>query len=204
MKKSLIPTLAFLALSLLGAVPARAAFTLTLQQVGANVVVTGSGSLNVSALTLMQNLTTTAFTYPDAGVLINGPTGQIPFSYYGGASFQGPASFGTGSDMETAASVGSGSFAGIDGGDKLLAVPRGYVSGAMLSSTDTYNNQTFASLGIVPGIYRYTWGSGASVDTLTIDAVVPVPVPEPSTWVGLGLGAIFLVLAGPRHRGGAV
>ena len=47
-------------------------------------------------------------------------------------------------------------YVGIEGqgfGIGLLFVPQGYVSGAALSDSMTFNNATFASLGVTPGTY---------------------------------------------------
>jgi hypothetical protein len=57
----------------------------------------------------------------------------------------------------------------------LLFVPRGYVSGNPLSDSATYSGQTFATLGVTPGTYVWTWGSGANQNfTLKIlSAIVP-------------------------------
>ncbi len=88
----------------------------------------------------------------------------------------------------------------------VLYVEQGYPSGEVLPSSSTYDNQTLASLGLTPGVYTYTWGTGAHADSYTIDigdsvGVASAPVPEASTWVmmlagfaGLGAGALL------RHR----
>jgi hypothetical protein len=72
-----------------------------------------------------------------------------------------------------------------------LIVPIGYVSGSALSDTSTYDNATFNSLGVTPGTYVWTWGSGANADSFTLNIGAAV-VPEPSSL--LLLGAAFAVL----------
>jgi PEP-CTERM motif len=67
-------------------------------------------------------------------------------------------------------------------------VPDASTSGDPLSETSTYDDATFASLGITPGTYVYGWGSGADADTLTI----VIGVPEPSTWAMMLLGFVAL------------
>ena len=69
------------------------------------------------------------------------------------------------------------------------ADPAGYVPGAHLSDTDTYAGQTLGSLGLTPGTYKYTWGTGAHADFLTVE-IGPAAVPEPSTLALAGLGAL--------------
>jgi hypothetical protein len=50
----------------------------------------------------------------------------------------------------------------------VVAVPRDYVSGAPLgTSTATFANATFMSLGLTPGAYVWRWGSGPTADTFT-------------------------------------
>ena len=78
-------------------------------------------------------------------------------------------------------------------GNTALFLPQGYVSGATLSATATWDGQTLSTLGLNPGTYVYTWGSGPTADSLTVDVVSPQAVPEPTTlWVALiGGVAIF-------------
>ena len=87
--------------------------------------------------------------------------------------FTGPTNFGSG--LATSASSGSGDLVGInlfdvlDGiGNGLLFLPQGYVSGAALSDSMTFNNATFASLGVMPGTYVWTWGTGLQNQNFTL------------------------------------
>ena len=105
-----------------------------------------------------------------------------------------PASFGSGA--LTGTNNSSGDRFGADTADSFLFVPPGYVSGTALSDSATFEGQTFATLGVTPGIYVYDWGSGDHTDTLTI--VIGGEVPEPSTWAMMLLGFAGLVLAGYR------
>jgi len=53
----------------------------------------------------------------------------------------------------------------------LISVPQGSVSGN-LSDSSTYLGATFASLGVTPGTYVWTWGTGPNQNfTLQIGSV---------------------------------
>lgn len=66
-------------------------------------------------------------------------------------------------------------------------MPHDYVSGNTLSDTSTYDNQTFNTLGVTPGTYEWTWGSGANQSfPLDIETV-------PSSLIGCGLPVLLAV-----------
>lgn len=159
-----------LSTTLLLADHANATFIMTLDQVGPDVVASGSGTVNTAALSLFCNgCNTRPFVSPNAAFLAVGATPANVIDLYALAS--GPTQFGSGSN--TLPSTGSGHLAGIGSG--LVIVPMGYVSGTPLSGQDTYNNTTLAALGVTTGTYTWTWGSGVDADSLTLYAGVPVP-----------------------------
>jgi PEP-CTERM motif len=177
-----LATAALLALGAFAAPSAQAGYVVTLEEVGSNVVATGSGPIDLTGLNFVGSGINVAFIVPDFATIITGPT--IGTGEDGYAPISGPASFGSGG--QTFASSGSGDFVGISNFDATVLVPHGYVSDSPLSDTSTYDNQTFASLGVTPGVYESTWGAGANQNfTLVIGAS---PVPEPSTWAMMLIG----------------
>lgn len=182
--------LTFLAAFAVAAAPAHApaAFVFTLTQASGNVTLTGSGALNTTGLTSVDNGTYSAVISPSSGTLYGGPMNQMSFNVYGGLT-GGPTSFGTGN--QTFANSGSGNLLGVSNG--YLVIPPNYVSSTALSNAAMFTDATFASLDYTLGTYIYTLPSG---DTLTINSVVP----EPSTWAMLGVGAGASSLALHRRR----
>ena len=164
-----------------------AGYTVTLQQVGSNVVATGSGPIDLTGLSLAGSEEDSAAIGPLIAYILTGPAGVISDDIYLGAS--GPTGFGSGSF--TFADSGSGDIVGIQFGED-IAVPHGYISGTPLSDSSTYDNQTLASLGVTPGTYEWTWGTGQNQNFTLI------AVPEPR--VGPLLGAGLLLLVGIRLR----
>jgi hypothetical protein len=171
---------------------ARANFIATIDQVGTNVVATGSGTIDLTGLSIAGGGAAVGAIVPNAGQLSLAAGG---IDLYSGIS--GPTSFGSGG--ATLASSSSGDAAGIVGfGSSDLFVPSGYLSGNPLAGTSTYNNATFASLGLTPGTYTWTWGTGVHADSFTLQ-IGPAGVPDSGTTVSL-LGCALLGVAVLRRK----
>src|SRR5205814_10306576 len=180
--------------SLFSVQPAQA-FTMTLEQVGANVVATGSGAINLTGLTFVQ-------TAGPLGAVIGANLGLIETVQTSGAivdiysGFTVPTSFGSGGVF--LANTGSGDFVGIADSVGNLGVPIGYVSGAALSDSMTFDNATLASLGVTPGTYIWSWGTGLPNQNFTL-IIGGVGVPDGGTTISL-LGCALLGLAALRRK----
>lgn len=174
---------------------ARAGLIITFQEFGNDVTATGSGTANTDALAFLLGLSSSQVNLePGSGNYRGGDVG-VPFNLFSGIS--GPSSFGPGNSNNNIPSASSGDYFGLTAFNNRLFLPQGY-SGGTLSHTATWNNSSFASLGLTPGQYIYTWGIGPTFDTLTIH-VSNAAVPEPSSMVLLSLGAA-LVGGGFRRR----
>jgi hypothetical protein len=148
-------------------------FNVLVSQVGPNVVWSGSGSFNLTSLTLNQNIpgVTGGFNQPFAQFII-GPTSPSSATTYSGSSFTTfPTSFGSGGGL--APSSSSGSLFGVvqtsgPSGPREVVVPPGYVSGTVISGSMTYNTQTIAGMGLSGGTYTWAWGTGGNTSTLVM------------------------------------
>lgn len=155
-----------------------------------NVTVQGSGTLDTTILSSASDWTTGNGLNPSSGYL---EVGSFDTAWLlNGVS--GPSSFGSGlyqSDPDR-----SGDRFGVVAEIAGLVVPVDYVSGSELLGWANYAGETLGSLGITPGTYVWTWGSGANADTFTINASA---VPEPSSYAAL-LGLAGLGFASVRRR----
>ncbi len=126
---------------------------------------------------------------PAIGLIFTGPaTSQLAYQYLD-PSVTGPRGFGSGS-LDIGANSGSGDIVGIFSDGLSLFVPAGYVSGSLLSDTATWDHASLSSLGVTPGTYVWTWGSGATADSFTLKAgVAAVPAPL----IGRGLPLVLAV-----------
>jgi hypothetical protein len=186
------------AVALLGAASAaQAVVTFTVAQVGANVVVSASGSLITSGFGSTALTNFLAGSTPSSGILTVGAPGNAYLSY--GYAFSGATSFG--SFIPTAASSGTGSDFGFNRTSGTLYVPAGYVSGSAVSGTATYDNTTLAAMGFTGGTYNVAYAFPFTGDSIVVN-VPAVPVPEPGTYALMlaGLGVMGF-MAGQRRQG---
>jgi hypothetical protein len=199
---------AALALAAGFAAPAQAGYVVTLAQQGHNVVATGSGPIDLTGLTNVGSIGIFAFilpsftvgAHPPNGEILTGPSSPATVNVFLGPTLTAPGPLGTGIH-DTLASSGSGDLVGTfvsnSNGAPAIFVPAGYVSDSPLSDTSTYDNQTFASVGVTPGTYKWTWGSGANQN---FTLIIPTSaVPEPSSLLLLAGGLAGLGVA-PRRR----
>jgi len=176
----------------LSALSAQAGYVVDLTQVGSDVVVSGSGAIDLSGLTFLGSLGgPSSLINPGEGIILTGPAAFLGDQYTGTT---GPTSFGGGSIAF--AGSGSGDEVGIFFGN--LVVPQGYLSDSPLSDTATYDSQTFSSLGATPGTYKWTWGTGANQN---FTLVIGTAIPEPSTWAMMLIGFAGLGFMGYRSAG---
>ena len=151
--------------SYVGATGGTGDFNVTISQVGNDVVWSGSGSFNLTALTSDGPSGTSAGYESDQAIWAIGPGAPVD-TYIGTITY--PLTFGTNAVPVTSA---SGSTFGIlpgGTGGRSLYVPSGYVSNTNISGTATYINTTIAGAGLTPGTYTWSWGSGANASSLVM------------------------------------
>jgi hypothetical protein len=147
----------------------------TISQVGSNVIMSGSGSLNVTGL-IEGSVQTAGGINGTLGYWVIGQSN--PFfarKFFGNNLNVYPESFGSG---YTAPTSYSGDTFGIQNGSlgKDIVLPLGYTSGSPLSGTSTFANKTISSMGLTPGTYLYDWGS----DSITLEIETPASTPTPT------------------------
>jgi hypothetical protein len=179
----------------------RAALVIDFHQSGSDVIMSGSGNIDLSGLPGPQNgLGIIGSVDPfAANALFGSATGSFSISGYGG--YSGPLSFGPGGvDDGIPGSNFMGDAFGLGNSVGLIFVPIGYVSGTSLSASLTFDGATLSSLGLTPGTYDYTSTSnGALVVVVNVES--PAAVPEPSSVALCGIaGVVGLGVAGWRRR----
>jgi hypothetical protein len=195
--QSMLATLAIAITCGLSVRPAQADYIVTLLQVGPNVVATGSGTIDWTGLTLQSSSATgpAANIQPQVAVIVTGQRANPKVDIYTG--FTGPTNFGSGGFK--LADFGSGDQVGVRPTFDELFVPAGYVSGSPLVDSSTYNNATFSSLGVTPGTYVWTWGTGVDADSFTLQ-IGPAAVPDSGSTLGLLLVSLLALVGVSRFR----
>ena len=150
--------------SYVGATGGTGDFNVTISQVGSDVVWSGSGSFNLTALTSAGPGSIGGGYQSGQAIWAIGENSSVD-TYSGTITY--PASFGT-SNVAVTSNTGS-TFGILPGGSgRLLYVPSGYVSNTNISGTSTYANTTIAGAGLTPGTYTWSWGSGANASSLVM------------------------------------
>jgi hypothetical protein len=140
----------------------------TIQEVGPDVVLSGTGTANLSSLNLEGTFANFVSNIrPSTGRFSVGSGGN--YSTYSGSTFN-PVPFGSGF-LPINADISTGNNFGI-GGFGNLVVPQGYVGGA-LNGTGTFTATTLATLGVtVPGgPYLIQWGASGASETITFQVI---------------------------------
>ena len=152
-----------------GATPS--GLSVTIVESGGNVVMSASGSLNINDLILVSSSTGP---YGGGGLGVTTATFLMGTFPGNGAQYSGftttPSNFGPGAGGGGATSSSGDVFGVIFQGAPpySLIVPVGYTTGTAISSSQTFSGQTLSSLGLTPGTYTYTWGSGANADSINV------------------------------------
>jgi hypothetical protein len=146
---------AALALGALASSNAQAKFVATFQQVGADVVETGKGTLDLTDLGVplgaARSVAEIAPNDAVIGTVSTGPPGADVNFFRGPTT--APRNFGSGGQTITDLSIGDPVFMSTT----QIGAPADYVFGAPLSNQSFYLDTTFSSLGLTPGAYVYSW-----------------------------------------------
>jgi hypothetical protein len=144
----------------------------TVQQVGSDVVISGSGSVNTSFLTFQYTQ------FDNAWIVENTATLLVADGDYDAYSqISGPRRFGPNSKTNFANSFSGDAF-GFEGQNvsRLVYVPSGYTSNSPLNGVSTYNNKTIsADFGFSAVTYTWTYSGGS----INLDVILP-PTPTPT------------------------
>ena len=175
--------------ALVSSMTAQAAYTVTLNQVGADVVATGSGSFNLAGVPTVSP-SIGAGVSPSTTGMVLGATAPIAVYVL---PVSGPTAFGPGAVAWASASAGPA--VGINRNSGQVGVPVGYVNGSTLgTSSATWAGQTLAGMGAAPGTYVWTWGSGPTADSYTLIVGGASNIPTLSEWGAVSLAAALGLL----------
>lgn len=176
--------------ALLGVIDAHAVYTITVTPVGSDVVMTGTGQIDTTAMAVLSSVATCSSgngRWPGGSTTLclgSGSTGLIMSGAITGA---GVPVMGTGGS--TVGSARSGAPVYLVG--TTLYLPTGYVSNTAITNSVTFAGKTLATLGATVGTYTMTLSSG---DTIVVKVMNATPVPTLGV-TGAAAFALLLVTA---------
>jgi hypothetical protein len=193
MKKALKTLFLIACLMAAGALPARAIVIVNATEIGGNVVFAGGGTLNLADLAGPSSTGSNAGIFPSSEIALLGanPSTSVPVDFYSGGVVS-PGPFGPGGG--TIGDLGSGDRFGVF--QTSLVVPAGYSSGGLLNGSITFTGATFASLGVTPGTYIWSWSEEETADSFILNIGGTSAVPESGSTAVLmllALGALALL-----------
>jgi hypothetical protein len=159
------------------------AILITILEVGSDVVVSGSGSANTSSLTSGGTLSVGSVIYPSADNITLLSAGLTQVIEWTGITGIFP-DMGSGSFTQSFNRTGTYSLGIMENylGNAFLYLDEFYVPGTEIGpTTATFTNKSFATLGINTGTYTWTWGSGPTADSFTVQVGEPPVTPTPTT-----------------------
>lgn len=177
--------------------PADAKYIYNVYQSGADVIAAGSGTIDLTDLTFGGGGVYTEGSV-DASIaqIGGGPTGFAVEKLSDFMGLQGPASFGNGGYFADDAYYGDQVQIIGQYGELRLDDHGGDYFGSTIF-TDT----TIEALGLDPGTYTYTWGSGVDADSIIVNIAQPTTgVPEPFTLSLFGAGLAGAVALRRRKK----
>jgi hypothetical protein len=187
---------------------AEASVAITIQQVGADVVATGSGSIAINNLDYTLSGGASGG-YVASEYYLFGSINDVPFVGY---AVRGPTLLEDNQPISPYAIQTDNPVAALGFGDKLglfhtsdsdvweLQVSEDYKPNSSLSFSNTWANSTLAGLAFRPGSYVWNLGSGESAETITINVLGGSGVPEPSAWATMIAGISVAGLAMRRRK----
>jgi len=167
---------------------AQSSLTFHWKEIGADVVGTATGTIDLAGLAFQFNSGTTGG-WLSTGASALGTSGSA--NHYGGLIWDPASSLATPfrSSGFLAASSSAGTLVRLfdDSGPFGLSVDSAYVSGSAVNATSTWNSNSFAGLGLTAGTWRATYGSSNQHEVKVIFGQVPGAVPEPGEWAAMGI-----------------
>jgi hypothetical protein len=141
-------------------------FFFTLQEVGLDVVLSGTGAVNLSSLSSF-GVTTRLITIlvPVSGEYNVGNVGGA-VEFFSGVTLSSYPSFGIGTGAN--ADLTDGDLFGITNSGVMVPYP---YTGGILNGSATFTGTTLSTLGATVGTYETKWGTSGASETITIQVI---------------------------------